>query len=817
MKAKDREALVIKAKLLYDEGYTIEEIAKEVQKSAPSVYKWLREDTKITAKYTLSRSVDIAELRDKKVVFEQVQTPQNLLNAGFSVYDYGAENIGKNAVLTEERGFSRAMLNIPYINLSPAKRIQQAVRSMYEWRQIKKDVLRAYRRFSVIETPDIPKYIDEVKYHDLDTVNAVVGIAETTNDSEFTRLDACIISRSFADRVILNQTYQQTLYIKNREILLNENVVEGQIYETLYNTKLNKNNEIKLSGKIIKIKKTKTALVNGEKIKIVTVIIESHHKLNVGDKLRSLTGLKVIVGEVREPGAKDEGLRAKGTGLSGSHSPLALSLSPPAPSPDIIINMNQVISKTGDVKGALVREIKDNGCLAVGVRHDEILGSEESLILGSSISPTLYPVLKVYDPNLLRKIIRLNTAPGKLSLIQQLLLSLHLRIGKDGVIVPLPEADIMSDIERDIECEYPHYAELAHYFWDYDAENEINQHHKKFVQSYQSDNKLASTEMLKYVWDYLYIPDFILPFYISKGTVRDSIYVEYLDKTWEERLSTPGKGKHPFFVKQRASGTTVLKKAIKMCLFPKMLHSKYLKAIPTLGNRHELYVELSSDLKGCDENGYVTIYREPVIDEFGIWCLPVKYSSDIPKYSVRVPPIVMEAMNADFDGDDVCVLPYKSDYFQHQTTPFTPIKHETIKDESIDSLYEHAKYASDEDVILNGLKHMVAEKKRQHGVKSLGGLRNRVAFELESVDDHKKLFDLSAGIEDILKPERSKKHIKELTQQMKNLFPKQLHADAGESSYIVLREKHGKLGENDVAYLMGFDTRVSEFWKELWL
>ena len=809
MKAKERLNLVSKAKLLYEEGYTVEEIAKEVQKSAPSVYKWLREDTTVKAKYTLSRSTDIPELRDKKVVFEHVQTPQDLLNAGYSVYDYGSENIGKNAVITEERGFSRAMLNIPYINLSPAKRIQQVVRSVYEWRQIKKGVLRAYRRFSVIENPDVPKYIDEVKYHDLDTVNAVVGIAETPADSEFTRLDACIISRSFADRVILNQTYMQTLYIKNREIILNEDVTEGQIYETLYNSKLSKNNEIKLSGKIIKIKKTKTAFVNGEKIKIVTVIIESNHKLNVGDKLRSLTGLKVIVGEIRK--AKGERQKAKG-------SPLALSPVPLAPAPDIIININQVISKTGDVKGALVKEIKDNGCVAVGIRHDEILGSEESLISGSSISPTLYPVLKVYDPNLLRKIMRLNTAPGKLSLIQQLLLSLHLHIAKDGVIVPLPEAEIMTDIERDMENKYPHYAELVHYFWDYNDEYKLGQQHKKFVQQYQSDNELKSKDMHKYVWDYLYIPDFILPFYISKGVVRNSTYIEYMGKSWEERLTIKsGKGKHPFFVKQRASGSTVLKKVLKKtCLFPKMLYSKYLKAIPQ--HEGELSVVLSDKLRGCDENGFVTIYREPVIDEYGIWCLPVKYSSDIPKYSVRVPPMVMEAMNGDFDGDDVCVLPYKSDYFKHQTTPFTPIKHEAIKVESIDALYERVKYASDEDVILNGLKHMKEEAKREIAVARLGKLRNNVALELENIDDHKKLFGLAAGIEDILKPERSKKHIKEFAQQMKKLYPNQLRADKGESSYIALIAMYGTtIKENRVAYLLGFDTRVSAFWKELWL
>ena len=816
MKAKDREALVNKAKLLYEEGYTVEEIAKEVQKSAPSVYKWLREDTTVKAKYTLSRSTDIPELRDKKVVFEHAQTPQDLLNAGYSVYDYGSENIGKNAVITEERGFSRAMLNIPYINLSPAKRIQQVVRSVYEWRQIKKGVLRAYRRFSVIETPDIPKYINDVKYHDMDTVNAVVGIAKTPADIEFTRLDACIISRSFADRVIINQTYQQTLYIKNREIVLNEDVTEGQIYETLYNTKLSKNNEIKLSGKIIKIKKTKSAYVNGEKIKIVTVIIESHHKLNVGDKLRSLTGLKVIVGEIRE--AKGEGLRGKGTRLSGSHSPLAISLSPPVPTPDIIININQVISKTGDVKGALVREIKDNGCVAVGIRHDEILGSEESLISGSSISLTLYPVLKVYDAELLKKIIRLNTPPDKQSFIQQLLLSLHLHIAKDGIITMLPENEIKMDVERDMENKYPHYAELVHYFWDYNDEYKLGQQHKKFVQQYQSDNELKSKDMHKYVWDYLYIPDFILPFYISKGVVRNSTYIEYMGKSWEERLTIKsGKGKHPFFVKQRASGSTVLKKVLKKtCLFPKMLYSKYLKAIPQ--HEGELSVVLSDKLRGCDENGYVTIYREPVIDEFGIWCLPVKYSSDLPKYSVRVPPMVMEAMNGDMDGDDVCVLPYKSDYFQHQTTPFTPIKHETIKDESIDSLYEHAKYASDEDVILNGMKHMKEEAKREIDVAHLGKLRNNVALELENIDDHKKLFGLAAGIEDILKPERSKKHIKEFAQQMKKLYPNQLHADKGESSYIALIAMYGTtIKENRVAYLLGFDTRISKFWGELWL
>ena len=774
MNKQQRAAQISKMKALLNQGLTVEEIANELQISIPTVYRHVSKEKKhIKQAYKEALyNIEIPELRGMKDIFETPHSPTDLSVQGYSVYDYSAENIGKNAVRTEEEGFSRAMLNIPYIGFSPAKRIQQLCRSIYEWRsesKAKGNIMCAYRRFTQIEKPDIPLYINHVKYHDCDTLNAVIDIAETEADKHFTSLDACIISRAFADRFVITRTIKQTLFTKQWDIAVDTEVKQGVIYEDMINPVLTKRNEIKLSGKIIRILSVKETIVSGEKVKINVVLIESRHKLSIGDKLRSMTGLKVVVGDVREQ------------------------------VPDIVVNMNQILSKTS-VKGALVKEILSYGKVAVGMRNDEILGVDESLYWGSSISITLYPVLKVYDPVLLKRLISENF--NVTTFVQQLLLSLHLDINPNtGIIEIIPESHINTEDE--------HYTEASHYLWNYD--NKIRQQHKEFEQIYvDKTSALKNIKMAQFVWDTLYIPDFILPFYISGGKPREAEYLKYIGKTWEQRADTPGKGKHPFLVKVRGEKGTTYSKILKTCLFPKIRKGKYLKAIPQIKDKWELEV----GIKDFNEKGYLTIFREPALDEFSVWCLPVKYNPDLPKYCIRVPLEVMLAANGDTDGDSICVIPYKSEYFRHVNTTLPKI--DLIDKSDLGDIV--IPYNTNEKILDKGRKHMKGNKIREKAVRDFGGLRNRIALELEDMSGHKKLLDYAIELEALMKGERAKSAtaMKTVKQKMKALFPETLRYDKGESSYIVLMSKHGKHGVIDINNLLGFNTRVSKFWCDLW-
>lgn len=771
----NRYELLQKAKALLNKGYTDAEISIELSIPKPTISRWLSKEKKLVkAKLLPTIRKEIPELRNQKVSFDTKQTPYELLENGYSIFEYpNNDKIGNYGIKTEPGvfGFSRAMLNIPYINNTPAKRIHQVCSSLYEWITFKGET-RAHRRFVPIRNPEPPLY--DVKYHDLDTLNATVGIAETEEDKHFTSLDACIISEDFANRFISDIIYQQTILSKEYNVEVGDEVTGGEIYETFFNPVLTKQNEIKLSGKILKILNVKQINVSGEKIKLSLVLVKSQHKLCIGDKLRSLTGLKVIIGDIR----KQE--------------------------KDIIININQIIGKSS-TKGSLLKEILlNNSKVAVGMRIDEIIGNNESISRGSSISVTLYPVLKIYDNALLKKIISHNYKGD--TYIKQLLKSLHLRINENTGIIELePETDLPVDLPE-------HYAEAAHYFWDTDIK--INQSHKKIVSLYKEEGVFINKTINKYVWDKLFIPDFILPFYVSGKQIRDNVYINYLNKSWEERDTTGGKGKHPFLVRSRG-GESNYKKVIKDVLFPKINISKFLKAIP----QHKGMWKIEMGIQDFNDNGYVTIFREPVVDEFSVWSLPVIYNPELPKYCIRIPLEIMYAMNGDTDGDPIVVVPYKSEYFIHKDVTLPALN---VPEPQPLTSYEMP-YVTDEEFIQHGITHMNYEIKRQRDVRSFGGLRNRIAREIEDVNTHIQLLDYAVHLETILKPEKSRtigeydEKVKSVRKAMRDLFPNELRSDKGESSYIVLLAKHGKKEAIDITNLLGFNTHISDFWRDLWI
>lgn len=774
-KAERSIAKTYAAKLL-GQGLNEYEIATKIEVSAVTIRRWLQaEKKKLKIKNQTSNKHEIVELRGKRTVFEHIQEPSTLAAQGFSVFEYSNnDKIGSYGVATEEEEtYSRAMCNLPYINYNPAKRIHMTAQGLYTWTEIKHNQT-AYRRYVPLNNPD--ESLTITKYHDLDTLNATVTIADTPEDIHFTSLDACVVSAAFCDRFVTNLLYQQVIYRKEYPLSVGDEVVGGTIFEKFVNPVLTNKNEIKLDGVIKKVLDVKSANINGENITINTVLIESVHKLGVGDKLRSLTGLKVVIGDVRKELPQNA---------------------------DLMININQIKGKRS-VKGSLLKEIQDTKHVAVSMRLDEIVGNNENIVTGSSLSTTMYAIFKVYDDALLKRIILDNDSP-----LNQLLESLHLTINlHTGVIELLPESIIDTEDE--------HYVKASHYLWDYNGDFE-KQPHKQIDTQFKEEGALQYKRIVKHVWENLFIPDFVLPFYVSGARVRNMPYLSYIEKDWSQRDETAGKGKYPFMVKSRG-GQHIYKSVVEKVLFPKLTKGKYLLAIPQ--RKGVMEVEMG-DNPNFGEQGFVTIYREPVLNEFGVWCLPVKYNPGLPAYCVRVPPEVMLAMNGDFDGDNVCVLPYKSEAFMHPDTTLPQLSIDKPTD--LNSIEPIILYDDNDDLVMVGLKEMGYEKQRQQDVKNFGGLRKRISFEIENVHEHKQLLDYAADLEIILKPELSdtlgeyKNKIKTVKKEMSDLFPQTLKADKGESSYVKLLSRHGKHGIVSVEGLLGFDTRVSDFWSYLWL
>jgi hypothetical protein len=276
-------------------------------------------------------------------------------------------------------------------------------------------------------------------------------------------------------------------------------LIAGTKVEELEDKHLDSKNMVKYGGTFRLTNKTQ----KGE-LWINQGLVTTERKLDVGDKLLGLTGLKVTVTEVREQPE------------------------------DIIIHHKQVKSKTG-IKGAMIKELQECGKCMVGMRADEVLGRDENLGKGGRMSSVLYPVMKLYAPNMLNKIIRENSDFG------DLLLGLHLVYDEEAIkLSPIPADG----------------AELGgHYLWDKHLLNNpdfftgsVDDYDTvDFVREF--GGKTHTWAAIR--WEDIFVPQFVNTGYMRKNEYKLSRYHGYISHTWDKNKENEYQGKYPFTTNER--------------------------------------------------------------------------------------------------------------------------------------------------------------------------------------------------------------------------------------------------------------------------
>lgn len=671
----------------------------------------------------------------KTLTVEKPKQPFKAEDAGvIDLWSYSPKKDGYNVFVSMDEKFGLRgipTLNIPFFEYNPAKRLNQVARSSFivDYDKIHKS-FNGKGNFMELLNPDIPLVPKEdLPRHDIDTLNASIGFADNFNDFLQTQEDACVISAAFANRFTFRYvTPRVALFTTSDETIQSgKEVKAGDIIEKLEDENLTKLNQIKQDGTIFV--KSKKLLVKGNKegksqndLWLNRVTIETVRPLQVGDKLRSLSGMKVVISEIRENQIED-----------------------------IIIHRNQIESKTG-LKGAFVMELLKTGRVMVGMRRDEFIGLYENIAQGGSLSSTLYPILKLYAPEVLKEIVRDN------SRFIELLESLHLKYNfQTGTFKLLPE-NLIGDIES--------YEKAGHRLWKkedltegyFGKEEDFDIRDLTFR---TTGGELTGGKWL--VWENLFIPSFVSQGYFARSEWKNPPYSEFIDKTFEEKIVEFMNAKFPFIWKpratesQKAKGETPMPEytnIIKEILFTKIKNGLWLKVIlspetdvVTLSTKHKGF---GKEIEGKE---YVLAIREPCVGINNVYCLPVKYEDGLNPYVVRIPIDVVKAAKGDTDGDDWAILPY---YSESLTLDNHNIEKQLPKQEYVTNIEYFKPYLNKRSIdtlITEALAERELNIEEQKMIPSLGGAKKRASFRCKSEEEQRAILAVPT-IEEILKRER---------------------------------------------------------------
>lgn len=698
-------------------------------------------------------------------------------------YQNDYEDYGYNDMKVESGLFGKATLNIPFPYYQPAKRLQTIGHGLIHrdqeteteteeareerlqkggWKEIKtkKGIQRRGNISYVgkklwfgiwnwvrIEKPDIP--LVDVNRHDVDTLNATIGFADSKEDRMLTQGDSCFISHSFADRFRFTIQKKATYFTSQKmdEVV---QIHEGECIEIIPSEKnLTKKNHVKLTG-IFRL--TKQRKREEDDLWVNYGLITSHKKLIVGDKILGLTGLKVTVCEIRAGQEKD-----------------------------IVIHPKQILSKgkPEDIKGGMVKELQVCGKVMVGMRKDEYLGEDENLIEGGTISSVLYPVLKIYSPKMLRKIIDENSD------FNELLKSLHLVYDKGTIKLTALEPD---------GCEL-----AGHYLWDrhllnvpafyvgdrteFDVKNivtdlpprkwvkEKGEKKGKWVQEEE-----GKTTINTIVWKYLYIPQFVDTGYVKKGEWKDSFFVDYISHGLERNLEhTIHKGKFPFIgnyrkTKEQKESKNEFNEIVSNILFCKIKTGLFLRCLPTLETNKIILSSVHRNRIGES----CIVYREPVVSKNNVYSVSVKYDDQLSPYCVKLPLDIVQAANGDMDGDDWAILPYNDSNLNLSSHDIPKVE----PDMTTIDLNMGLVPRTEDEIVEEAIEYR--KKKTVEGMltKDYGGTRNRAAFSNNDIEVQKEILKLASYLEIILKREKQtdewKKDIKEKIRKLENYIPEEI-------------------------------------------
>ena len=792
-----------------------------------------KKDTKPTTDVKLEKErVKASEKVKRQLLKSEEDIKESYLSMYPKVFDlwtYVVDKMKRKYVwTTEDSLFASSTLNIPFVQFQPAKRIYLVSKSLFNWKAEKDGIYKPFSNFVKLKNPDNPLF--QVQRHDVDTINVSVGLPSNKRDIEITKEDSSIISLGCAKRLnfmfikdILFQipetrVFPERSYIREGEILGED--INGNEFVSLYNGILNITHE---------------KLIKGTKKKIISGSIRIERDIQVGDKLTGLTGLKVTIGEIR----KDMDT-------------------------DIIISEKQIWSdiKEDGQRGGLVKELLSCGKIMVGLRIDTLIENQATRNKGGSLSSTLYPVLNLYDEELVKSIVRDN------SRFDELLKTLHLKYDHN-----LKKFTLLSEKEIDIDDErwvkYPHYLytqlEFERCYGDTKPDNPINMvgidFEKKETVRLSVDiskikyHKIKPTRYCK--WDYCYNPSFLPIGYLTKERGLKEVELfkplgEEIENTIEGRIKE-GRGKFPHGISPRRSEAQMKKdeftqppiiKEIEKQVFCDIRNGIHLIAIPQVDFKEdEIEINNINNFGVLYNNeNYCIVTREPIVSKDNVWCVKIRHNPNLNLGVVKIGLKLIKKMSADYDGDRISLLPYYSDKFllkeekveklpkmtrkerkeQHKlegtttieriSSPFKTITQ--LLNELKSKLHERTEKELKEEAFV--FMNRILDEKRRVG--HFGGLRKQASFRNAKQLQH-DILNEAKKLEVILKSElKSSEWKDELLKselKLKPLAKTPIYGNTGLS--WLFKEKPSKIETQTPSYRRLLDFEVLRFWRYLFM
>lgn len=669
-----------------------------------------------------------------------------------------------NYRLTTERGlFGSNTLNIPFLDYQPAKRIHLVSKAIYEWKETKPNsgVFYPESGFVKLNEPEpclieaVPG-VNEGLRHDIDTINLSVGLPTNKEDYDFTKDDACIISAKTAKRLSFT-AFQSLLFTVDESVvfLQRKHIKKGE----LLGKDIHGNDFISLYEGALSIT-GETPVKNNRKV--IQASLWINRAAEIGDKITGLTGLKVVIGEVRQD------------------IPV-----------DIIISKNQIWNteknedgtdkKPDGQRGAMVKELLATGKIMVGLRKETLWETKATRNKGARLSPTFYQTLNLYDKKTTLNIIKDN------SRFYETLLALHLKWDKDKErFTLLNENEIDTSVKEWVE--YPHYLYTKTAFMEHFEGTEegkgfqiagIDFQKRRTFSAHENILKIPYSQVPpgRYVvFDYCYSPSFIPERLLTSQGIKNSLlhtpFKKGLDNTLENRVSR-GEAEFPLIAKgkgKRKAGITEnnVKRLIRNQLFCEIRNGYWLVAVPSVNTPENIIIMNNEAHFGVEKDGeyYAMVIREPVVDKKNVAAVRIIHDPSLPLGVVRISPVVMSGMNGDFDGDALSIIPYFSKEFIPEITRKTQDKQKAprwIKYEEprkypalktfLSEIEPKLRKRTDAEMIAEAVKNEQTLADADKDSEFLGGKRNQAAY-LSPESEQERILKLSETLENIRKIER---------------------------------------------------------------
>lgn len=642
----------------------------------------------------------------------------------YDLWSYVVDTKGKKYFITAEEGlFASSTLNIPYIDYQPAKRIYTIGKGIYDWKEDLLHKFIPYSNFAKLNKPEMP--LCPVPRHDVDTINLTVGLPSTQSDAEIVSEDACILSEAASERLSFHYVKEIIILTSNDRIFpdtyqMKPGVIAGctdihgnafrPIYTGLF---------VKTHEKIIKEQKFITG----------TVTIE--RKAMEGDKLTGLGGLKVVVSEVR-----------------------------PDMKTDLIVSSKQLWSvKKDGQKGAMVKELLTHDKIMVGLRKDTIPENQATRNKGASLSWKLYRVLALNDMLTTQAIINDN------SRFSELVTTLHLKYDASQ-----QQYTLLSETEIDIDN--PNWIYHPHYLYNYSeithasAESMLGLTLKGIDTEGKRTYPVAEMRP-KYTkippgifatWDYCWNASFLPPAYFDKANQQIEKFplfkglkpeVNTLDYRIKHSIA-----KYPLAAKPR-TGESLIRYQIENQLFCTIRNGYYLVAIPQTGLPQNTIVINNRENFGIDKDGkkWCLVVREPVVGVGNIACVQILHDPALPDGVVRISLPLIEAMNADYDGDRIALIPYYSQPFIHDTKTKAEAMELITLSVLLNTVENELHQRTESEMKTEALVFMEQILYDKRAVGEVGRLIKRASFS-NLKPKQQEILDMDAITEDILKTER---------------------------------------------------------------